>query len=197
MPKTARRNSLFLFGLLLIPHTVALFFRGSLNDLPIRPSFQARCGGDAFLWLLACSTAVSLAFLATAGQLLFTIAKRPKGHPLNGISRSYALRDTTLAAAFLAPWLNLQSAPCWLTPVFYSLVTVACGIVALHTTRRVPDLIRVPDFELQRLVRAGETHLARTEQAEAKPTTAELLLKEILENLKATREEVEPGGKMR
>lgn len=109
------------------------------------------------LWLLACSGSASLACLTASGALFYSVFKRGRGHALNGISLSWATFAAFGGIAFAMPFFNLASAPCWVTPMFYSFVSASCALVAVHTMRRTPDLIRVQDFELSGLIHVRQT----------------------------------------
>lgn len=189
MPKTARRNSVLLFAALCVPHLLFVFLHGVLDGRPAPVSYYTRCGGDYTLWLLCCCAVSGMGCLAAAAVLVYSARQRAKGHPLNGITYSWAGFAASVGLLSCAAFFNMAHAPCWVVPLLYSAVATAAGWVSVHTMRRSPTLIRVPNFEIDHLIRAGEERLQRLQEAPGGMTPEEdhqfaPLLAEILENLK-------------
>lgn len=154
MPRTALRNSIIVFSLLVaLLLAAASYFSQKVADSPFPvSSFHARCGELAMTWLLTVASVISFAFFASSIPLFYQNYKRGRGHSMNGITASYGFERLFLSFAFAVPFLNLKFAPCWMPPGFYSLVLGAVAVVMLHTWRRTPELISIKDFEMTGLI---------------------------------------------
>lgn len=162
MPKIARRNSaLFLVavGLIVMVFLLWLEFRTATPA-----SYYTRCGPN-YRVILLCLCAVAALACGTASIALFYSARsRTKGHPLNGITYSYAAFAGSVCVLALSPFFNLRNAPCSLTPALYGLVAASAAFTAWHTLRRLPVLLQVPEFSFD-VIRASELRLRKLKES--------------------------------
>jgi hypothetical protein len=150
MIRTARRNSIVVLVALCVPLLIFAVMRGRETNA----SYVSRCGPDYRLFLLCCCAAAAIACAAAAAGLVYSARKRARGHPLNGITYTWAGFAASVGILALSPFLNLRSAPCVVTPILYSLVAGGASLAAIHTVRRMPELTRVPNFEIEQMAEA-------------------------------------------
>lgn len=148
-------------------------------------SYFSRCGPDYRLFLLCCCAAALIACSAATMALVYSARTRERGHPINGVTYSWAAFSGSVAVLASSPFLNLRFAPCFVTPALYSLVATTASLAALHTIWRLPELKRVPVFTLSEI--AG---IAEKEEIDLEPYFEEMLntIKAEVAGMRADRE---------
>lgn len=173
-----------------MPLLLFLFLRG--HDNPA--SYSSRCGPDYRLFLICCCAAAAIASFTASAGLIYTARKRAKGHPLNGVTYSWAGFAAAVGVLALSQFLNLRGSPCVVAPILYSLVAGAASVAAIHTTRRTPELARVPNFKIEQMAREIEGELFRLEHVPGAPSPEEMRLNALLQEILGSLNEMKGGA---
>lgn len=159
--RRAKRNSIIVLIAAIIPFALWPIFRTFLDGRPQQTGYVTRCGGSYAVWLLACCASASLACVATSVALFRTAHGRIRGHVLNATTLRFAVAYGVYAVAFALPFLGVSRAPCWVVPGLYWVVAVVTAAAAVKVTQQEPMLERIPNFEIDALLREGNQQLKK------------------------------------